>query len=584
MWNSWTQKIVTAGMTALVVAMSTVIWMAATPEAVSAESRRPGRFADGGIYVGGTMWGGSLNHMRVSMGDDINARLAAARSAGCLNVVQLSGDGNWRGDSTKLAAELADWLKRTHMAAVDILMLGEEHPYDAGSHLDPLYDVVKKHCDVPVYVWPSAPLGPLGKADGYGYDNYGAPYTVFRQNLQRFLSTGKPAVYCIDGSGCSDIVSAREQVMVCREFDVPAFYFIADSGVGGASGWLFGGAVYAPWRNFVFSALEFQRRNAGPSPLEAGDMVWGEPINLAADYEGRIDCSWSGIGQATVFGFKRLRINAEGVRPLDQRTASLDYQFWSPLPVEKAQWVLSLTPSGEKPSKPIKVEHSRCGMLGEWRTLDIASETDERVVYDLSNPGREFRLRMTLPNQSSPAIRSCRLTGRVAIPEDRVTDLDMYVDGWRGGVRYVQDLNAGLWKTMGIVGSPQALEPDGLALRGKVGGASANVVQKFSSSKPLGKVVVRLTGQCNGRNLGGSFSLGVSLDGQNVIAQGMRGGEPTAADGTYRGTFTADLSDIPEFKGVKAFYVHMGQVNSSGLTARASSRLESLEIDAARDP
>jgi hypothetical protein len=64
----------------------------------------------------------------------------------------------------------------------------------------------------------------------------------------------------------------------------------------------------------------------------------------------------------------------------------------------------------------------------------------------------------------------------------------------------------------------------------------------------------------------------------------VRGGEPVEPNGVYRGVYTADLADLPEFKEVKAFYVHLGQANRSGLATAVSSRLESLEIDAATGP
>ena len=50
-------------------------------------------------------------------------------------------------------------------------------------------------------------------------------------------------------------------------------------------------------------------------------MVWGEPIDLAADYVGKINRSWSGIGNATVYGLKRLGIDESGVRVLGKGEA-----------------------------------------------------------------------------------------------------------------------------------------------------------------------------------------------------------------------------------------------------------------------
>ena len=48
----------------------------------------------------------------------------------------------------------------------------------------------------------------------------------------------------------------------------------------------------------------------------------------------------------------------------------------------------------------------------------------------------------------------------------------------------------------------------------------------------------------------------------------------------YHGTHTLDLAGVPEFEGIREFYVHMRQSNGSGIRGNVSSRLDTLEIEA----
>jgi hypothetical protein len=96
------------------------------------------------------------------------------------------------------------------------------------------------------------------------------------------------------------------------------------------------------------------------------------------------------------------------------------------------------------------------------------------------------------------------------------------------------------------------------------------------------QVIVRLHGFHNRRNLGGSYSLGISLDGQTIVAEGAPEGN-TDHNGTWTGISTADLRKRPEFQQVRHFYVPMRQTNTAGTPANPSSRLDRLEIEATCD-
>lgn len=549
---------------------------------------RVGFANSGGIYSGGCLDGvaGTLNTFRARPDRDIDDRLRAAREKGFVNLVQLDYDHRWGGDRKDALQTMKRWLERTDLSLVYAVHLSEEQAYNAADWLDPLYDAVKAHDPtLAVYVWPSFPLGPLGKADGYVYDAYGQGYTESRRKMMQFLRTGKPLIMCIDASGYSDQGLAREQLMVCYEFDVPVFYFVADSGSGSYNNWYGKStAALSACRNFAFSAMEFQRRCRGPDPITAGDLIWGEQIELAPDEEGTISHSWSGFGGATVYGFTRLTIEDGAVKVKDKAEVVLDYQFWSLLPVEVARLHLPVQPNSGQASKTVRVEQSRSGRLDGWQPVEPAHEKNA-LVYGLSDPGREFRVRITLADSdaSPPAqLRGGWLSGRFVLPEDKAIDLDTYYDGWRGKVQFRQDLGVGLWRYMSSVDNPRYLgEGKSLALRGASGHAvSASAVEKFKSKYPLENIVVRLTGMSHAV-LGGSFSMGVSLDGKTILEQATPTEKPRA-DGHYSGAHTLDLGEVPQFHGVREFYVHMNQRNNSGVRGNISSRLNTLQIDAVR--
>jgi len=543
----------------------------------------------GGIYTGGCFDGvfGMLNAFRAYPDADINGRLRAARKKGFVNVVQLEYDRRWGGDREDALKKMNEWLERTDLSLVDAVHLSEEQAYNAASWLDPLYDAMKAYDPtLPVYVFPSYPLGPPSKADGYVYDAYGPGYMGSRRKMMQFLRTGKPLIMCVDASGYSDFRAARQQVMACHEFDVPVFYFVADSGSGSYNNWYGKStAALSACRNFMFSAMEFQRRCREPAPIAAGDMIWGEQIELAPDEKGKIDYSWSEFGRATVYGFTRLEIEDRAIKLKNEGEVALDYQFWSVLPVKSGRLKLSVeAKSRADAAKAIRVERSRCGKLDEWQPLE-GTRTKDALLYNLGDLGQEFRLRVTLASSKGAAgvvLRGGQLSGRVAPPPGKAINLDTYYDGWRGRVQFRQDLGVGLWRIMAQVDNPQHLSGgSSLSMRGTSGFTSGvSAVEKFSSAYPLKNIVVRLVGWSHAC-LGGSFSMGVSLDGKTVIKQGTPAGKPRA-DGYYSGTHTADLTEVPEFQGVREFYVHMNQRNGSGARTNTSSELSKLEIDAGR--
>lgn len=577
-----------------------IVWAAfgsltlpAGAQEASVSARRTGTFADSGGFYGatGAKSAGMLNALKASVDADINGRLRQAKEQGLINVVELTESAHWRGDLPAARAQLARWLARTELSLIDVLHLGEEHPTSAAGNLERLHDQIKAAAPrLPVYLWPSYPLRPFGKADGWLYDAYGAGYSDYRRLVFDFLRTGKPLIACIDGSGYSDIRSAGEQLMVCRELDIPVFYFAAESGHGGVNRWRnLARAALIPWRHFVSTAIEFQGR-CRTEAFAAADLLWAEPIEVAGDEGGKIDRSWQGMGPATVFGFTRLAIEGDKVRAKGRRRAALDLPLWSVLPVENAELTLLVD---RDPGAGLCVKRSRWGQADEWEIVE-GKYADGRLTYALGERlGHEFRVRIelgcdTAGEKAPAAIGGYSLRGAVAVPPDRAVDLGFFYDEWRKGIRLRQELAAGLWRTIGAIDNAESLETMAQpALRGRPGRAvSVAVVEKFTSKEPLEKVVVRLEGRENRRNLGGSFALGASLDGKTILKRvspdpAGKDAAQVRASGSFEGAITLDLSDMRAFDGCRTFFAHLELKNNSGIRANLGTRLDRLEIEAA---
>lgn len=528
----------------------------------------PGQgFLERGFFASGDAGRGSMVHHRVSLTSEINPRLRTYREQGKFVVIQVQGYPR-AGDSFEA---LERWLEETDLELIDVLHFGEEHPHDAVGYLDALYEAVKRHSDVPVYSWYSMPLGPAGQADGYWYDYYGKGYTAFRDKVRQYLATGKPLGITVDGSGYSPWELAREQVMVCHEFDLPVSYFVAESQQGGAAGWYEATRkVYAPNRHFVFSAMEFQRRTGEPWRLGAGDWLWGDLIEVGPDEDGAFEMEWQGIGPATVYGWSRLLVEDDVFGMSGEGEVALDYPFVCMVPIEDIVFEIDV----EGDAAGLSVSWSQCGRSDDWRELEARKESKGRHVYELQGRHEEWRLRVSLTDpEVSPA--SMRISGRVAATERRVIELyPGYYHGWRKGIRFRQDFTAGQWRYLGNVEGDGGLElGNQLALRGKSGRpVTVTLTEEFRSAKPLEALALSLDYRIRPGH-GGEVRMGVSLDGKNVLRW--------SAWKTESGVLTVEAGGDERFRGVETFFVHLEQRNQSGIAGAVSSQLLSLSVEAA---
>lgn len=117
---------------------------------------------------------------------------------------------------------------------VDIVFLSEENiAWNNGLEIqNALYDHVKaEHPDLPVYQWftpydtPHAGL----RADGWIIAPYRLNAQDFRTYLMKYVATGLPVINCVNASpSVGAFQSSQDQVDICREFNVPMFFYAVD--------------------------------------------------------------------------------------------------------------------------------------------------------------------------------------------------------------------------------------------------------------------------------------------------------------------------------------------------------------------
>lgn len=108
------------------------------------------------------------------------------------------------------------------------------------------------------------PMGPRcdQKADGWILDAYGFGYERFRKHLMKFIVIDKPVIVCINATpGVNTLECSQEQVRVCEEFTIPAFYYCVHGPLGSVNLWLqTDDPLVARRRSWLFRVFDQGRR------------------------------------------------------------------------------------------------------------------------------------------------------------------------------------------------------------------------------------------------------------------------------------------------------------------------------------
>ncbi|MCD6351505.1 MAG: hypothetical protein J7M26_05250, partial [Armatimonadetes bacterium] len=186
----------------------------------------------------------------------LNALLRQAHQAGQLTIV-----GLYTFDRVSHSKPVSEYVANTDalLSGLDRSLIyavcpSEENvTWNHGTEvLNALYDTITSKWHLPCYQWLSMPYPPQAqvKADGWILDAYGYDYAKFRRHLVKFLLTGKPVVVCVNATAPGGKYAAEKlvpdepgspaeaQMRICREFDVPVFFYAVDRRWGNVHAWL----------------------------------------------------------------------------------------------------------------------------------------------------------------------------------------------------------------------------------------------------------------------------------------------------------------------------------------------------------
>jgi len=538
-------------------------------------------------------------------------RLADVHAQGRLNLL-----GLYCFDRIKHSRPVAEYLANADrmLRAIDLtkvhaIFLSEENvTWNKGLELlNTLYGHIKANYDVPVYQWYSTPMLHHAKqrADGWVIDPYGMRKDAFRKYLMKYLVLGKPVVDCLHASPHRDPAGTRElhdatrdQIEVCREFNVPMFFFCVDTKYGSPAIWLHSddSEIVSAREWLLAEVSRIRATDTSKLPLTSADYSTGQPIPVAGDqshrstYEDRFDTIREGfMDDAFINGFSLLRWDGEeellhvkcnrGAR----NSVDLIYHFASDFEMSGMAATLtgSLLAEDACPSLTMSInghrfEHEATAEKTGAFTLRSDPNGSPEFV------GKEFWVRIRAAVGKTPAepiaLDSFRVTCQVAPPERREVAL---TPGEGGAVTYADDFQTQKHLHLALIDNLDQLE----WRRGYVGThglkGCSNVVtlrQKFVCGQALSALRVTMSSTAH-RALGSSNTLALSLDGEKpILSESTKGKERKG--GRYHGTIEIDASEDQRFARAREFWVHLTMSNGCGKATRTSNRIMGYEVRA----
>ena len=188
--------------------------------------------------------------------------------------------------------------------------------------LNRLYDHVKqRYPGLTVYQWmtPYDVPHPKMRADGWSIDPYGYGTQDFRKYLMKYFVQGKPVIACLNASeAVASWESSEDQVGVCREFNIPMFFFGTEPLYGGTMGWRdWDDPRITKWRSWVMEVRrQVKEMGTDGLPLPSADYSPGQPVEVAGNEQDRHEYveTFDGlkfIDDARITGFLKMRWNGE---------------------------------------------------------------------------------------------------------------------------------------------------------------------------------------------------------------------------------------------------------------------------------
>lgn len=480
--------------------------------------------------------------------------------------------------------------------------------------LNSLYDRTKKNSAVMVYQWMSPPDSappPKLRADGWVMDTYGDRKEIFRRKLMKHLVTGKPVINCIWASpahaGFGDFSqmnpSSQEQVGICREFNVPMFFYAVDAKLGSPDVWLHSDdSEIARWREWFFKVLdEAHKVDTGNLPLESANYSTGSNIKIGGDeknfYSYKEDFSDGKIlDDATIEGFLNLRWDGEKevlfIEPKESRNikngVNLIYHFFSDFEISEIESQISGQMKG---FCGVNLALSSDGR--HWEHIN-GKEGDRKklqdfniITKDTEFKGKEFYVKISgivdKKEPSSISLDDFLVKACVASPEKREVLLNPDKEG---KVFYEDNFQSQDYLHLSDITNKEEIiwAPGQIGISGKIGFANTVILkQKFISEKPLTNFKITMEGGANAPNCASFNKLAVSLDGKNKLLEETTEGKKVDGNGTCWEPLILDLSGEKRFSGIRELWVHIEMISASGTIAapKLTNTINKLKVEAA---
>ncbi|MCX7599028.1 MAG: hypothetical protein N2512_09210 [Armatimonadetes bacterium] len=474
--------------------------------------------------------------------------------------------------------------------------------------LNALYDAVKRKSDRPCYQWLTMPDPPHGKlkADGWILDAYGFTYDSFRRHLARFVVTGKPVIVCVNATSpkvpwaaegilVGDPGSpAEDQMRVCREFNVPVFFYAVGKEFGNVHEWFHDDEELTA-RSRRWALQWINRAHAEPPgilPLRSADYLDGRPMEVCggadnvfrarflfddtdfldfAGVEGLLSLRWDGFAE-------RLFVEGAGT----PRRAFIFWHLAAPFEMENLRAEVKGTFAGEG----TQVAVGLCPTLVHWHGQVVNAAPEEKEFAATAAIPQDWHGRhawLMVELRAGPggqvALEAVEVTGRTQPPAEKIIRL---APGPQPAVLYRDDFTTPKLMHFAEIDRPRELHwrPGQWYTTGADGDVNrVRLRLHFVSDKPLADGEVRLGATAWTRDHASRVVAGLSANGNDILVSRDSSKLPQEEQwARFNGVIVLPLAESPKLVGGREFWLILDLISESGVKAGPSAMLNFLEV------